>query len=209
MSLSAAATPSMSFGRSLEQMKKSFFDPETVVVGMEKGTYKALSKFGAFVRTTARQSIQYIEKPSKPGQPAHGHRSTFRRKTSKKTGVGKVQAVSPLRDFLFFFYDKSIRSVAIGPAKTNQKNAFGNKPIPEILEYGGKIELHEHLHRFRDGTERWFRTDLRYRLSGTSYRSAVGKPRRIRLASIAPRPTMQLALANELPKLEGMFQDCM
>lgn len=206
MALSAGSPgQSGTFGRSLHQIKGAFFDQDVVLKAMDRATAKALSKFGAFVRTRARTSIRYAVKPSKPEKPAHGHQSTARFKTSKKTGVGKVQSVSPLREFLYFFFDKEVKTVAIGPAKTNQRNAFGDKPIPQILEEGGVIQVHEHLHRFRDGTEKWFRTDLRYRLSGTSIRGAVGKRRRVRMARVQRRPTMNLALDNELPKLEGMF----
>lgn len=193
---------------SVEQFKSAFFDRDAVLKAMDRTTAKALSKFGAFVRQRARTSLRYREASAPPGQPPSAHKTMNRAKRSKKTGVTKIQSVSPLREFIFFAYEKETQSVVIGPAKTNQMNAFGTEhPIPHVLEYGGTVGIHEHLHTWRDGRQEWIRTDLRFRLSGQSWRSAVGKPRRVRKANYAARPYMVPAFVAELPNLIKFFQE--
>ena len=192
---------------SVEQFKSAFFDRDAILKAMDKVTAKALSKYGAFVRQRARTSLRYREDPAPPGQPPSVHKTMTRNKTNKRTGVTKKQDSSPLRDFIFFAFEKATQSVVIGPAKTNQQNAFGtDRPIPAVLEYGGRVGIREHLHTWRDGRQEWVRTDLRFRLSGQSWRSAVGKPTRVRMATYAPRPYMHPAAQAELPNLMKFFR---
>jgi len=94
--------------------KRMFFDKSTVARAVDRTTRRVLSRFGAFVRTTARQSIRRRKKPSPPGKPPSSH-----------TGL--------LKKFIFFGYERDKKSVVIGPAALNQKNTGA----PEVLEYGG------------------------------------------------------------------------
>ena len=94
--------------------KKMFFDHKAVMRRVDKATRRVLSKFGAFVRTTARSSIRRRKKASEPGQPPSSHSGDLRRQ-------------------IYFGYDRVRESVVIGPARLNQK--VGN--APEALEYGG------------------------------------------------------------------------
>jgi hypothetical protein len=98
--------------------KGMFFDRLRITSKADAQTKKALSRFGAFVRQSARQSIRNRKKPSRPGQPPSSH-----------TGI--------LKQFIFFGYDAYRRSVVIGPVVTARK-ASG---IPETLEYGGKVTI--------------------------------------------------------------------
>ena len=94
--------------------KSTFFDRPKVMKAVDRATRRVLSRFGAFVRTTARSSIRQRKHPSGPGRPPSSH-----------TGL--------LKRFIFFGYDRSRRSVVIGPARLNQK--VGD--APHALEYGG------------------------------------------------------------------------
>ena len=49
--------------------KQMFFDRAKVKNAVDKGVRKVLSKFGAFVRRTARSSIRKRKRVSAPGEP--------------------------------------------------------------------------------------------------------------------------------------------
>lgn len=100
-------------GFKLDQAKSMFFDRQPVMDATEKAERQRLSKFGAFVRTTAKQSIKTDDDPSAPGQPPHSH-----------TGL--------LKKFIFFGFDPVWRSVVIGPIRLNKAGALHE------LEEGGE-----------------------------------------------------------------------
>ena len=106
-------------GMDFKSAKAMFFDRKTVISKVDIATRKVLSKFGAFVRRSAKSSIRKRKKPAPPGSP-----------TSSHTGL--------LKKFIFFGYDPDVRSVVIGPTRLNQK---GRGEAPPILEYGGKATL--------------------------------------------------------------------
>ena len=101
------------------EIKQLFFDREAVTSKVAPATRKVLSKFGAFVRRSAKGSIRNRRKASPPGSPPSSH-----------TGL--------LKKFIFFGYDADRRSVVIGPTRLNQK---GRGEAPPLLEYGGKATL--------------------------------------------------------------------
>lgn len=113
--------------------KSNFFDRKKVTDAVDRATVRALSQTGAFVRAAARSSLKYKKKPSAPGEPPVVHRTMSRTKTNKQ-GVVKRQSVSPLREFVFFSYDQSSRSVVVGPALLNARS--GARTL-QALEYGG------------------------------------------------------------------------
>jgi hypothetical protein len=76
------------------KITKLFFDKKAVRDKVDAGTRRVLSKFGAFVRRTARGSIRKRKKPSPPGQPPSSH-------------------VGLLKKFIFFGYEPAKRSVVI------------------------------------------------------------------------------------------------
>jgi hypothetical protein len=123
----------------VEQFKAAFFDSPKIMRSVDTATRRALSKFAAFVRTRARTSLKYGDKPSAPVSPPTIHKTMVRTKTSKKTGVTKTQSVSPLREFIFFAYEAARQSVVIGPAKLNK---IGD--APKALEYGGTSMIMDH-----------------------------------------------------------------
>lgn len=101
------------------EIKRMFFDRQAVISKVDAATRRVLSKFGAFVRRSAKSSIRKRKKPAPPGQPPSSH-----------TGL--------LKKFIFFGYDAARQSVVIGPTRLNQK---GRGEAPPLLEYGGKTTL--------------------------------------------------------------------
>ncbi|GHT30585.1 hypothetical protein FACS1894214_0720 [Planctomycetales bacterium] len=85
---------------------------------MNLRTRKVLSKFGSYVRQTAKKSIRKRKGTSKPGSPPFSHTGT-------------------LKKFLFFGYDPNKRSVVIGPVVVPGKSG----KAPSTLEHGGRITL--------------------------------------------------------------------
>ena len=170
-------------GFKIEQAKKSFFDAPRVLAATDRATRSVLSRAGAFIRRTAKGLIRKGKKPSKPGSPPKSHAGT-------------------LKDFLFFAYEPSRRSVVIGPAKTNQVFFDGDgQPVsgtvPEVLEFGGSISVLEW--QLRSG--KWTRADLR------SKRRLASRPLRKRIVRIQARPYMQPAYAINEPKLGPLWAD--
>lgn len=106
----------------IEAAKRSFFDRDAVTAAMEKGERRALSRFGAFLRTRARSLIRKRKRASAPGQPPSSH-------------------VGYLRKFLFFAWDSATRSVVIGPALLGSKSPL---PVPAVLEGGGPVSKTEY-----------------------------------------------------------------
>ena len=101
-------------GVNLDKAKSMFFDRKAVLGAVDRATRAVLSKFGAFVRTTARHSIRKRKAVSQPGQPPSSH-------------------VGLLKRLLFFGYDTTRRSVVIGPTPLR-----GEAQAPPLLEYGGR-----------------------------------------------------------------------
>lgn len=173
-------------GLSVNQAKTRFFD-RLIHTSVDKATMKNLSKFGAFVRRTAKGLIRKVGKkgtPSKPGQPP-----------KSRTGI--------LKEFIFFAFDPAARSVVVGPAKTNQVFFNGaGKPVkgtvPAVLEFGGSIGV---LEWYLEGRKKWVRADLRFK------RKLAERKTRIRTVKVAARPYMQPAFKKEAPKFASIWAD--
>jgi len=91
------------------RIKDMFFNAKAVTGAVDRATRRVLSRFGAFVRTTAQHSIRKRKTVSRPGQPPSSHVGTLRR-------------------LIFFGYDPAKKSVVIGPTP------FGDGKAPELLE---------------------------------------------------------------------------
>ena len=101
------------------KITKLFFDSPKVLGAVDKATRKVFSRFGAFVRRTARGSIRKRKKTSVPGSPPSSH-----------TGL--------LKRFIFFSFDPNRKSVVIGPMRLTENN---RGDAPSALEYGGTATL--------------------------------------------------------------------
>lgn len=117
------------------KIQQLFFDRLKIMEATERAKVKALSKIGAFVWKRAKTSIRIKKGTAPAGSPPFGHATTTRKKTSKKTGVTKTYAASPLREFIFFSYDVTTKSVVVGPIP------LGDRAGPQALaalEKGGR-----------------------------------------------------------------------
>jgi hypothetical protein len=102
-------------GIKLSDAKRLFFDRAAVTSAADRGTRKVLSKFGAFVRQTAKTSIRKHKAVSEPGQPPSSH-----------TGL--------LKRNIFFVFSPETRSVVIGPILLNKRT-----DAPRLLEHGDTV----------------------------------------------------------------------
>lgn len=93
-----------------------FFDRQPVKDAVDKATRSRLSKAGAFVRTTARDSIRKRKAVSEPGAPPSSHEGSLRR-------------------LILFAFEKTTESVVVGPKLFKQQNPTG----PNLLEFGGSF----------------------------------------------------------------------
>jgi hypothetical protein len=105
-------------GLKIDQVKGLFFDSKKVINATTRAERRVLSRFGAYVRRTARSSIRKRKRVSAPGRPPSSH-----------TGL--------LKRFIFFAYDPGRKSVVIGPTRLNQKAG----DAPRALEYGGRSRV--------------------------------------------------------------------
>ena len=105
-------------GFKLKAMQSRFFDSTKVISAAGRAKRKVLSRFGAFVRRTAKSSIRKRKKVSSPGSPP-----------TSRTGL--------LKKFIFFGYIPASDSVVVGPIKLNSK--IGE--TPRALELGGKTTI--------------------------------------------------------------------
>lgn len=96
------------------EIKSLFFDRTAVTRAVDKAKRAALSKAGAFIRTTSKRSIRTRKGAAPPGKPPHSHKGTLRR-------------------LIFFGYDLSSDSVLVGPV------GFPRSRAPNVLEFGGKV----------------------------------------------------------------------
>jgi len=162
------------------RVTQMFFDRPAVTSAVDRATRRVLSRFGSYVRRTARFSIRRRKAASAPGAPPSSH-----------TG--------DLKNRIYFAYEPQRQNVVIGPVRLNQVS-FGpdRRPVrgtvPEVLEKGGAIRILE-VKKYG----RWQRADLR------SKRRLSGLPARLRKVSIAARPYMGPAFAENKPKLDDMW----
>ena len=97
------------------KFKLQFFDSRAVISKVDRATRRVLSKFGAFVRRTAKGSIRKRKKSSEPGKPPSSH-----------TGL--------LKKFIWFGYEPEHQTVVIGPAALD---GHSRGTAPELAEHGG------------------------------------------------------------------------
>jgi len=100
------------------KVTRLFFNRQAVLAKTDQATRRVLSRFGAFVRRTARQSIRKRRRSAAPGQPPSSHSGELKR-------------------FIYFSYEPGARNVVIGPARLTSKTGTA----PEALEHGGLTEI--------------------------------------------------------------------
>ena len=80
------------------------FNTKAIRNHVDRATRKVLSKFGAFVRQTAKRSIRKRKSASPPGSPPSSH-------------------IGLLKRFIWFGYEPNKRSVVIGPARLSIRSS--------------------------------------------------------------------------------------
>jgi len=105
-------------------IKHVFFDRKKVIDRTDRTTRRVLSRFGAFVRQTARRSIRKRKRISQPGKPPSSHVGLLKRR-------------------IFFGFDRDKQSVVVGPAPINQRSPYPGVTVPELLEEGGRVRRRE------------------------------------------------------------------
>lgn len=169
-------------GMNFKMAKSQFFD-RAITKGLDAATKKVLSRFGAFVRRSAKSSLKRAKQKSKGEMTAeerekYAIRVTLAKREGKKPPrrpevISKpgdppklhMRPKSPLRELIFFVYDPREKAVLIGPTASVQTNGKATG----ALEYGG---------------------------------SSISKVRgRTTSISVSARPFMHPAFSKELPKL--------
>jgi hypothetical protein len=97
---------------------KGFFDSKKVIAAVDKAERRVFSRFGAFVRRTAKSSIRKRKRSAEPGRPPSSH-----------TGL--------LKRFIYFAYEPASHNVVIGPIALSGK--IGAAPL--ALEHGGRSKV--------------------------------------------------------------------
>lgn len=167
----------------IESAKSLFFDRAPVKSAVDAGTRRALSKFGAFVRTRSRSSIRKRKKASKPGQPPSSH-------------------VGLLKKFLFFGFDPAAKSVVTGPVLAGPRSG-----APETLEDGGPATVREAVPGGGRKASSPAQARAYRRLLGDGRLSAPARQFTTRQIHVRPRPYMLPAFKAELPKAAQVFKD--
>lgn len=121
------------FDVKLNGVKGSFFDAQKVLDATDNAERKVLSKFGAFVRRTARTSIRKHAKPSQASIEKAIRKGKRPKRTTSRPGKPPYDHTGLLKRNIFFAYERSRHSVVIGPVALNQRSG-----VPELLEYGGR-----------------------------------------------------------------------
>ena len=94
-----------------------FFTDPSLKGEINEGMKLGLSRWGAYIRRTARQSIKERKGPSKPGFPPHSHEGSLKR-------------------LLNFYYDRVSKTVVVGP----EIKSVRPTGAPNILEFGGAVK---------------------------------------------------------------------
>lgn len=137
--------------KSLVEMKALFFDREAIRKAFSRAELKVLSKFGAFVRRTARASIRNAsgkrvanlaaklrdEKNPKKRDRIQAQIDKAKAATISKPGQPpKGHGQQLLKQGIQFAADPASRSVVVGAVKLNKPGM-----VPETLEYGGQATI--------------------------------------------------------------------
>ena len=161
-------------------LKDWFFDRQEIQNRVDKGTARALSRIGAFIRTRARTDVLRRRKAtSRDGQPPSVH------STDSKASLKNI----------LFGLNPDRQSVVIGPVKLQGASTRGNSAIigtynvPEILEYGGSGRILEAVDPITGRPLRYIPKRLRGKVK---YRT--------RNVRIKARPFMSVALERERAK---------
>jgi len=158
--------------------KKLFFNSKEIVERMDPKKRRFLSKFGAFVRRTARSSIKSggkSRKTSRPGEPP---------RTQTKNGLKERSSIQ-------FWPDRRLENVIIGPIL--RQNRKGGPDALRTIEEGGSTMVEELVLKSGSRRRKFDRDDY------------IRTGRRVR-ARIAARPYMFPAFENEKSQISEIWK---
>lgn len=120
--------------------KSSFFDRPKVMKSVDRATRRVLSRFGAYVRTTAKRSIKRPRKPPRkaPRKAPRNHSQNQASSRTSQPGSAPYSHEGSLKRLIYFGFDPRKRSVVIGPVPFKEGEA------PELLEEGGTAVRRDH-----------------------------------------------------------------
>ena len=126
----------------------TFFDKPAVTNAVDEATRRVLSRFGAFVRRTARQSIRrpLMKRVADltDAEKARYRKTGRRPKASAKRGKPPRNQTGKLKDNIFFTYNDVHQFVDIGPAKFPGFDRMG------ALEHGGMTKARGRMVRVEE-----------------------------------------------------------
>ncbi len=126
-------------GVGVREFKRLFFRPEKITDPLERAKQQRFSRFGYFTMRDARESIR---KPGKGrvklGAQGRDKKGRFTRAkrlkaASSKPGSPPYNQTGLLKRFVYFGWDRAVRSVVIGPAAFKS----GGK-VTQAIEHGGE-----------------------------------------------------------------------
>lgn len=121
-----------------KNFKMQFFDRK-ITDACGRQVKKVLSRFGAYVRRTARQLIRSRGRSTYSyWDTATDSRKTIRTGArSSNPGEPPTNQTGLLKAFIFFGYDEPGQGVVIGPALLRGRRGEDNSVKLQALEYGG------------------------------------------------------------------------
>lgn len=158
-------------------------DTKRIGVRFDHGSAEALTRFAAFVRTSARSSIrparrmridelpperQRIFEARLANAQSHGGPLPVLPKAPSRPGEPPRSPTGIFRDSILFDVDEDQGTAVIGPVALNGRSG---RNIPSVLEFGGETDIHGHS------------------------------------VTIRPRPVMQPALERNLARMPALFED--
>lgn len=112
--------------RIAETIVKVALEKDKVLAHARRKRDRALFILGAYTKRAIQRSMRYSNKPSQPGQPPRAH---------KKRSAGPL-----LRQLTDFQVDKRRGRVVIGPKKFRALSQPSGKPVPQVLNEGGRVK---------------------------------------------------------------------
>lgn len=133
----------------IKKAQAFFFDRRIVSDAVDRGLRRPLSRMGAFIRVTARQSMKKArQKKIAELTPKELQRFRIRQSINRREGLPPprrpIQHSKPgepprtivghVKKFLYFSFEQTTKSVVIGPAKL--PGVRSPYSVPEVLEKG-------------------------------------------------------------------------
>ena len=154
-----------------------FFDRDAVIRRLGPAKAAVYRRAGGTLALIMKRSMRRRKTASAPGSPPHSH-------------------LGLLRERIFFAFDSARDSVVVGPQKLNSTKQLASGTVPELLDEGGTVQVHEVL--MQGG---WWRTGKNQRLNLGSMQT------RTRTVRIKARPFTQPALGVMKDRYARLFQN--